>query len=29
MNKIATAHGIDIEYGELMSSLSNYMAQPG
>ena len=29
MKKIATAHGIDIEYGELMSSLSNYMAQPG
>ena len=29
MKKIATAHGLDIEYGELLSSLSNYMAQPG
>ena len=29
MKKIAAAHGLDIEYGELTSSLSNYMAQPG
>ena len=29
LRKIASAHGLNIEYGELSSSLSNYMAQPG
>ncbi len=29
MKNIATAHGLDIEYGELESSLSRYIAQPG
>jgi hypothetical protein len=29
MKKIATAHGLTIEYGELISSLSRYVAQPG